>query len=278
MFARYCPAMIPLSKYALLLVSVSLVARAAAQEFNIGVHVNPVFTVPVADKKNKYDPAIKIKWLQAGVGAGMNFNIRFPKLCLELSPAVMTKTISFQQTADYTYKNIGGSSSTNGKYTLKAQSYSWEVPLTFAWLLDAHAAQTTYNLYAVAGTSFESNTTGGYSETSSSVSHGAIDPQTTVAYVQNTLPGNGVTTQWWNIILGFKINAILSRVGLIDYGISWHFPLSTASLHHFDYIIANNQYGSVYTADVYPRLSYIDVKLCYYFLNLQQGRKKYRFI
>jgi hypothetical protein len=204
------------------------------------------------------------------------------KLCIEVSGSAMTKAIRFTQKLDnYNYKNIDSNSTVSGEYNLKGHSYSWAVPLQFAYLLDAHKANTTYDLYGVIGASFEMNTTTGFSETSSSVHTGNYQGvvQGTRINIQETSPQPGVTTQWFNIIAGFKINAILRHIGLIDYGITYHFPISDAGLYHVESIISNNQYGSIYKGDFYPRLSFVDIKLCYYFLNFEngKGRKSYRY-
>lgn len=248
-----------------------------AQEFNIGIHANPTLNYPILEGKSAYHTDLSVRRFNIDFSGGLNLQFRTGKFFLELAPTIVSKHIRFgQKTKGYGYQTIDSSLYVDVDYTLTAGSYSYELPLSTGYLLHHHEAATTYDLYGVIGASYEMNTTRGYNYSSSGVAVGNFTNFRTEP--ATTYPDAGLQQEWFNAIIGFKINAILRKVGLIEYGLSYHFPLQSAGRHTVSTIITNNQYASVYSGDFYPRLSYIDIKLCYYFLNFKknEGVKHYR--
>ena len=175
---------------------------------------------------------------------------------------------------EYSYNSLGGSSSISSYSDTRSPGYAIGIPLQVGYLLDRHNAKTVYDFYGLLGLSYEMHTTLPYS-------YGSVTSQTgsSVTNNRNFYPGEGVKTNWVNIIAGFKINAILRKVGLIEYGLRYHFPLSHAGRYHVETVVSNGVYGSAFTGDFYPRLTYMDFHFTYYFLNFEKGtgRKKYIF-
>lgn len=251
--------------------------KTGAQEFSMGLHFSPIATIPMMAKPPVTNhPSLKAKKYNINASAGLNLNYRFNRICIETGGNITTRSITFRMNLDeYSYNSIGGSSSISSYSDTRSPGYAIGIPLQIGYLLDKHNAKTVYDFYGLLGASYEMHTTLPYA-------YGAgVTSQTgnTITNNRNFYPGEGVQTNWVNIIAGFKINAILRKVGLIEYGLRYHFPLSHAGRYHVETVVSNGIYGSVFTGDFYPRLAYMDFHLTYYFLNFEKGkgRKKYRY-
>lgn len=259
------------------IICVLLLTNAGAQEFNIGLHFSPIATIPMMAKPPVTNyPSLKPKKYNINASAGLNLNYRFNRLCIETGGNITTRSITFRLNLDeYSYNSLGGSSSISSYSDTRSSGYAIGVPLQIGYLLDKHDAKTVYDFYGILGASYEMHTTAAYAYGSGVTSQTG----TSITNNRNFYPGAGVKTNWINVIAGFKINAILRRVGLIEYGLRYHFPLSHAGLYHVESVVSNGTYGSVFTGDFYPRLAYMDLHLTYYFLSFEKGtgRKKYIF-
>jgi len=247
------------------------------QEVNLGLHFSPIATIPVLGKKTTTNyPELKARSMVVNAAGGVNINFRFGNLCIETGGNISSRSVTFRLNIDeYSYNNVGGSSSISSFNDIRSTGYSIAVPMQVGFLLDHHEQATTYDLFGLLGASYEMYTTGDYAYGSRTFSQAG----STVNSAKNFSPVAGVQTNWISVIAGFKINAILRNVGLIDYGIRYHFPLSDAGKYHVETVVSNGIYGSVFMGDFYPKLSYIDFHLTYYFLNFKggEGVKHYKF-
>ncbi|MBW7912111.1 MAG: hypothetical protein H3C54_00030 [Taibaiella sp.] len=257
-------------------VCIFLFTKAGAQEFSMGIHFSPIATIPMMAKPPVTNhPSLKAKKYNINASAGLNLNYRFNRLCIETGGNITTRSVTFRMNLDeYSYNSLGGSSSISSYSDTRSPGYAIGIPLQVGYLLDRHNAKTVYDFYGLLGASYEMHTTLPYS-------YGSVTSQTgsSITNNRNFYPGAGVKTNWVNIIAGFKINAILRRVGLIEYGLRYHFPLSHAGRYHVETVVSNGIYGSAFSGDFYPRLAYMDLHFTYYLLNYEKGtgRKKYRY-
>lgn len=244
---------------------------AVAQELGIGLFANPTLTIPVMDKVVDNSPALKAQRSNVNFAGGLNLNLRINKLCIETGGSISTRTLVLKMNfEDYSFNNLNGSSyiSTNGD--IRYTGFAWSVPVLVGYLLDHHEQKTTYDLYGLLGASYESYMNDGMQQGSSSFNNSI----TNIAGMYD-----GIGKSWYSMIVGFKINAILMKVGLIEYGLRYHYPLSNAGNFIFDAKVTNGTYGSAFLGEFYPRLSYLDFHLTYYFLNYKKGEglKKYKY-
>lgn len=240
-----------------------------SQEFNIGLHASPTIAVPILSKESVAShPSLKARKGNINASGGLNINARFGKVCIETGANVTSRTVMFRfDFDDYTFNNLSGSGSTiSGVSNISVNGFAWAVPMQVGVLLDHHEAKTTYDLFGLLGASYETYTPGGESFTNASSNNNGSVVNTSVIS-----PGEGISKSWVNVIAGFKINAILRKVGLVEYGLRYHYPITTAGLYHVELAIANGAYGSAFVGDFYPHLSYIDFHFTYYLLNFKGG-------
>lgn len=251
-----------------------------AQELNLGLNFSPLIGMPVMDNVATNFPGVKAQRFNVNATAGLNINVRIKDFCVETGANLSSRTVVFKLKVDnYNYNNLGGSSSISAQNRTMAAGYSFSVPLILGYKLSHHELKTTYDLFGLLGSSYENYTFFGYSYASSSTSTAGGGTTGIATNTNNTYPLEGNNTNWINIIAGFKIHAILRKVGLVEYGIRYHYPLSNAGKYSVSTVVTNNTYGSVFGGDFYPRLSYFDFHFTYYFLNLEggTGRKKYNY-
>lgn len=248
----------------------TIINTSLSQELNIGIHGSPIISIPVLDKINSNQHAtIKTRNTNINAAGGLNINVRFGKICFETGATASTRSIVFRQKLDnYTYTSLTSSNSVSAQNTVRATGYAFSVPLQVGFQLDHHQERTTYDLFGLLGCSYESFTTTGFYYGSSGVSTGNM---TSISKVNSIAPQSGQQSNWISIIAGFKINAVLRKIGLIEYGLRYHYPLSNAGLYNVSTLIANNTYAYTFSGDFYPRLSYLDFHLTYYFLNFRHG-------
>lgn len=238
--------------------AICIASCATAQEFNFGLHVNPILTTPFMDGASKVDKRINVSKARIGANIGLDANLVMGKWRLQTGAGLMHKSVSYyQRTNSYNVdayaKDI-------------VETISVEVPMLVGYKLATQNKETYYHVYGVAGVSYEWNTLNGTSsKTGIRGSSGSAQLQSyDIGYV-------GDKSQWMNIVAGVNINAILRGVGLIDYGFTFHLPMGNAA----GYTIAsdvNTGGGTVnYRGTYYPRMAHIDFKLCYYFLSLRDG-------
>lgn len=249
-----------------------------AQELNIGVHGSPTLSIPVLDKIGEVSPTLKAKTFSAiNASGGVNVNLRINKFCIETGANLTSRTVTFTMKLDeYSFNNLNGSSSIASQSDIRVLGTAWSVPLQIGYQLDHHEAKTVYDVFGIVGAAYESYTVDALGYEAAYVTTGN-GPNPNFNNTNGLKPDLGNTTTWVNAIVGFKINAILRKVGLVEYGLRYHFPLANAGLHRMETIVANTTYGSVFKGDFYPRYSYLDFHLTYYFLNLRgMGKPKYR--
>lgn len=245
----------------------------SAQELNIGAHINPTFTAPVMDSRSSVEQGISYKPMHIDISGGLNIQYQFRHIALETGINLMTHTTTFKQSTDLPGTRVGnnGREDLGAWYKAFGNSYSIELPLQLNVLLHDHKKDIAYKIYGIAGMAYEVNTSTGfsYSEYSS-----ATDNRIYYAKVLELKPAAGTTKEWMNIIGGFKVNTVIRNIGLIDYGLVYHLPLQHAGLYYIKGVVGDDAGERINQASYYPKLSYLDIKLTYYFLNFEQGKKK----
>lgn len=250
---------------------------ARGQEMNIGFHINPTFTVPVLDRHSVYSKELGVRPATLFFNIGFNANFKLEKMAIETGINIVPKSIAFTQ--NYSGRTGVNYLNNKGNYSkIIANSTSVELPLLLSVRAGHHDKKTVYDTYIVAGTSFEYIFAGSSSSESIMTSQGNQGTQYKLEE-QYTLPGPSDNKAWANIIAGFKINAIVRHFGLIDYGLTYHFPLTRNEPYQVKTTVMDytNKQDYTYTGDYHPYLSYIDIKLCYYFWNLDNGWRRMRY-
>lgn len=255
--------------------------RSFAQELNIGVTASPIIGMALMDKNSTRSPFLKPQLFNLNAKAGLNVNVRFNNICIETGATAATRSVVFKMMlTNMGYNSINGSSSVSANSTVRATGYSFSAPLLLGYKMHDHSAQTVYNVFGLLGASYEQFTSTGYSYVSSSTSTTGSGATTSSSIVNTSTghPQSGQTANWINVIAGFKINAILRKVGLVEYGLRYHYPITNAGKYSVNTVVSNGIYGSVFDGDFYPRLSYFDFHFTYYFFNLENGmRKRYKY-
>ena len=245
-------------KLVFLLIAAALftVGRSPAQELNIGVHLNPILTHRVLSSKSVYDKEVRPVFLTFGYNAGFNLNYKLSSdVSIETGVNLVQKFIRFNDLR-------GSVFGAGADYYLSLGNTFVEVPLLFNYRIYHHDRKTNYDLYILGGAAYEKGNT--YNTMTGSSSFGNNN---TLLQVNGSYTGN-TNVSYATAIIGFKINAVLRRVGLIDYGVSYHLPLQAAGPYNVSVSLGNNSSINNYSGAFYARMSYIDFKLCYYFLNL----------
>lgn len=251
---------------AIILFAASL--SAIAQEYNIGIHINPAFCSPVFDRKSVYDTRLNVSGLRMTYNVGADLNIVLKKWRIETGLNYVNKAIVFGQN---TY-NISGIAYSRDI----VNSNSYEVPVLLGYKLLTRDKKTFYHLYGIAGASYECSNVTGMTSRTGAQGNGSIN------ITGHTISLPSGVQQSVNIIAGFHINAIVHKLGLIDYGISYHFPFNTRRPDISDAYIASTTVSSgggtaIYKGTFYPHMSYINLKIAYYFLNLDEHMRRKRY-
>ncbi len=249
--------------------------KAPAQEVNFGINFSPIIGMPLTDKKSNSPDALKIRKGNINATGGITIGIRLGNFLIETGANAASRTTVFRLNLDQlTFNNLNSSTSISGQNNVRALGFSYSAPLIFGGRLHHHEEKYTYDIFGLLGAEYEI-----YSFEEYTYDFATSSSSGSVTNVLQTTPANGTQTSWVNIVAGFKIRAILLKVGLIEYGLRYHYPISDAGNYVVSTAVANNTYGSVFTGDFYPRLSYLDFHLTYYFLNFKknEGVKKYRY-
>lgn len=239
-------------------------AFAHAQELNIGIHANPVFATPVISKGRSELQEDLSTSLRIGYNVGANINVKFNKLSLEAGANYLGKPLAItqrqQQLGFDTY------------YRVVIPSKAVEVPVTVNLLMHHHDKNSVYDVYLMIGAGYEIGMID--SSLSSAVYSGSGGGAGGFSVDGHYLGNRKYSTI--SPIVGFKINAVLRNVGLIDYGLSFHFPV--AANGPYVYESSYNIVGtSAYKNTVYAHAAYLDIKLAYYFLNIGRDMKRMRY-
>jgi hypothetical protein len=239
-------------------------ARAqTGNELNIGAHVNPVFTIPFVSSKSVRSEDLRVAEFRPGYNLGFNINYKLKEFSLELAANYVHKTLSIAH-------RVGSFMSQNAYYRVSVRNKSFEFPLTINFLLGHHEGKTTYDSYLFLGAAYEFDFFDS-SSSSSKQSGGPVD-----LYVEGNY-GGPLQQHMIAPVIGFKINANLSRVGLIDYGVGWHFPLANTGPYNAEARLSSGSSSVLFSNSIFASNTWIDVKLCYYFLNIGKGLKRVRY-
>lgn len=253
-----------------ILLVLSAVGSINAQEYNLGLHFNPCFTVPLTDNKSVHDPEIRMGLLTLGYNAGANLNIKLKKkFGLETGVNVWSKTARFTQRVQI----VPTMAETH--FTVRAHNTAIEVPVLLGYRLSHSKKEDASDIYVQAGAAYELNIVGKTTQ-----SYGASGSASTTVYEPvKTFPVQGALNHNVNFVAGLKVNSIVRGLGLIDYGISYHFPLMRSGPYNISSttatIFPSQRY--TYSGTFSPRLSYLDIKLCYYFLNVDSKSKRIKY-
>ncbi len=240
--------------------------------WSFGAHFNPAFTTPVMDDNSEYDAQLKPVYADFGINTGINLQYRIPEMTFETGINYIQKSFTVRQRLRH-FENLGGFDDTrNNHFRLTSYSSSVELPLEVSYCLHHHDKRMVYDLHAVAGCSGEYNYVTGYMVTIKGNAGSIIQQDYNVT-------ATGTKQLWVNVIAGFKIHAILRAIGLIDYGLIWHVPVQRAGPYTVSSEVKDyTNGGSIkYSGLYYPHLGYLDVKLAYYFFNLDRNHRYIRY-
>jgi hypothetical protein len=237
-----------------------------AQEYNLGIHLNPTLTIPIIDGASTYDKEIGRR-ARIGYNVGANINYKNGPVSLETGVNIVSKAVQFRQHIISTY--TGGAS----YYYTRFTGTGFEFPLLVGYKAFHNSGKNPYDFYVQGGGSYEIFTNDGTAGGSRLYGDGAMSINTGV-------PGPPPDRKhtWFNAIVGFKINTIVKKLGLIDYGMTYHLPFDYAGPYHTAAEVTLPNGSNRYVGTFRPLMSYLDVKLCYYFLNFDKSfsRMKYR--
>jgi len=247
----------------LLLLVGLLGVNASAQEFSIGIHLAPGTTIPFVTKHYS-NSSIKTVVANFSYDAGFNLNFRYKRLDLELAPSFGQKMVQFhERLVDHTYNG-------EADYFLKYKSKFIEIPFLIGYRINK--ANKNSATYLQVGASLE---------------HTKLAPATTnthstgvstiTAYpLSTTMPDK--TQSIINIIAGIKANVTIKKLGLMDYGLYYHYPLTAVGSYDFQTTVVSSTGSSAnYVASYYVRQSFIELKLCYYLWNMNGHFKRLRY-
>ncbi len=240
----------------------ALQATAFGQDINIGIHANPILAAPVLNGKSKLQEDLKPYWLSVGYNVGANLHLKFEKMSVEFAPGYVRKSVTVTQKTE----QLGFDS----YYRISIPSTAIELPVLVNLLLHRHDKDKVYDLYFVAGAAYEMGMIKPYSGSTTSGSGGLN------LYVEGRY--NGVRNySTVTPVIGFKINAVLKSVGLIDYGFSFHFPVQATGPYITESKYNRGSGTNLYTNSIYAHTSYIDIKLCYYLLSFDKTFKRLKY-
>jgi hypothetical protein len=247
-------------------ISMCVHGRARAQELNIGIHANPILNTPIVGGKSVRNEDVKVGKFRPRYNVGFNVNFKFGSMSVELAANYVRKSVSvFNTKGSYYGQDL--------YYRTAVPSSCFEFPVMLNFLLDRHDNKTKYDAYLVAGVGYELSYTDSFASTATASSGGVnldlVGKYTGPAFQSAVVPQ-----------VGFKINAILRNVGLIDYGLSFHLPISVVGPYEVKADIMSSQGNATQYSAVYVTAAFIDVKLCYYFYSIGKRfkRVKYRIV
>lgn len=253
----------------LLLIFLLQIAKdTSGTEFNLGLHLNPTISIPLLGKGSVYDKEIILTPMKMSYNVGANINITNNKVGFETGIEIVQKKVQLQS-------KIRTSSGSNS-FRLVSNSTSFEFPFLGAVNVHNHDRNDiVYKLYLVGGLSYEIYSADGFAMgflTTNAASYQLTEQSFDIPKVYDT-------HQWANVIFGFKINTIIRKLGLIDYGITYHIPTEVNSPYVIESKVFDYGTRQVYTyhGDFRPRLSYLNIKLCYYMLNYNSRFERIRY-
>lgn len=236
-----------------------------AQEFNVGLHINPILTTASLGDASVVDKYTKVKPLRLGYNIGANLNFRTKKIGIELALNMIGKSMK-------EVHRVGSNYGYNSYYTFSVPTTSFQFPLMLGYLAYKSKKEDAYfDLYVQAGAAYELDNT---STKPSNISSGNTGANKLTA--SGVYSGPGMVSNITPVI-GVKINAIVRRLGLIDYGVYYHFPLQETGPYVSTATYSVGTSSSTTTNTLYSRLSFIDIKLCYYFYSVGKDGKKIRY-
>lgn len=236
-----------------------------AQEFNVGFHLNPILTTASLGNSSAVDKYTTVKPVRLGYNVGANLNFKVKKVGIELALNMIGKSMKEEH-------RVGSNFGYNTYYTLTVPTTTFEFPLMLGYMVHKNKKEDAYfDLYVQAGAAYELNSTStkpGKLETSNL---GANKLAASGAYAGPAMV-SGVTP-----VVGVKVNAIVRNLGLIDYGVYYHFPLQENGPYNSTAKYSVGTSSSTVNNSLYARLSFIDIKFCYYFYSVGREGKKIRY-
>lgn len=201
---------------------------------------------------------------------------------------ITNNNIGFETGIDIVHKQFqvrAAEHELNAKSRVKNTAFNMalEFPCRLAVSIYKHDKNDiAYNLYFVSGISYEILTTTGYSHAISSSSGGGGGNAGYVVFGGEEFfrrPATYNRDEWLNFIAGFKINTIVRGLGLIDYGLTFHIPSAVSSSYYAETYMMDQLTGQriVYKGEFFPRMAYVNFKLCYYFLNYDSRFKRIKY-
>jgi hypothetical protein len=81
-----------------------------------------------------------------------------------------------------------------------------------------------------------------------------------------------------NVIAGAQIRTVLHRLGLVEYGLAFHFPTESTGPYRMETTVTEGrQIVRRYYAEFYPYLAYLDFRIRYYVYSFGHGEGRVRY-
>jgi hypothetical protein len=236
-------------------------SKAFCQEWNFGLHINPIITAPFGTKNRIAggDTSIKFPTFDPhnfGINIGLDIKWAHPKWAVKTGIYLLERDfVVFTPSANYfSYSN------------------SYEIPLEYHRLLWTHDKKLKYKVNLVLGAGYESNYVYG-----SGISGSNYRYYDNIKFLGDQI---GYSRRFYHLLTGFNISAVIHKFGLIEYGIVLHYPLKTIPEQDFIFTVSKYVNGVLVTepaAEFRPKLAWLDFRLCYYFLNLNRHGKRIKY-
>ena len=248
----------------------SPLAVCRAQLASFGFHLNPILHTPIPDAPNPFDPQIRLLPAQPGFKYGLQATLTSGRASLEAGLSFVHKKLVLRQT-DFSPADLRGRTTRFSVSGLSAEPYF----LARYSVIEHDEGLSLYSLQALAGISREYH---GMGEPSNGGRSDTIRGGTYEAFSSSTAFAQRVPV-WYTVIAGAQVRTVLKGIGLVEYGLAFHFPLQSTGPYRMETTVREAVQGVVaqYRAEYYPHLAYIDFRLRYYFYSFKHGEGRVRY-
>jgi len=251
------------------LIIISASVQIAAQEVNIGAHLNPVFCIPAATGQSSHDPELRFSPIRLGYSYGLDISVTSGRLSIEAGAGIVEKSYSVRQFDFNTPSQINVSA----KSILAVSAF--EVPLLLKYQVAEHSGHASYSTHLIIGASHE--WINPYIIPEDRRRDTAAAGQYQISVLSTPLP-DVADFSWPNLIAGVQIRAVLLGVGLVEYGVAVHVPLQATGPFSVETIVLESgQLANTFNGEFYPRLAHVDFRLRYFFFNFKKGEGRVRY-
>lgn len=243
--------------------------RSVAQEWNIGVHLNPTLCFPISTSQTQRDPELRLSAVDVGYSYGVSTSFSSGRISVETGLSFTQKKYAIRQSEFRTLTQTG--------ITAKSSfaGLSTEVPVLVKYRIKEHAGRSNYSANVLLGVGYEwfnpqvVPTDRLRDETAS----GAYR----VSILSIPLP-DAADFSWPTAIAGAEIRAVLRGIGLLEYGVALHIPLQSTGPYGVETTVEESgQPTRTFEGEFYPRLAHLDFRIRYCLLNFKKGEGRVRY-